>query len=49
MVTLVWAACFLDAFLAHEYDALIYVSPPMGLVVGYITGVKILRKINGTG
>jgi hypothetical protein len=31
----------------HEYEPVIYVSPPMGLVLGYVTGVRILRKVNG--
>lgn len=48
-VTIVWALAFIMGFYSHDYEPLIYASPPMGLVVGYVTGVRILRKMNGAG
>lgn len=48
-VTLVWCLAFIAGFVSHDYEPLIYASPPMGLVVGYATGVRILRKVNGAG
>ena len=48
-VTLVWALVFVVTLYTREYDPLIYVSPPMGLVIGYVTGVRILRHTNGGG
>ena len=48
VVTASWAVALFVSLYTHEYDGLIYASPPMGLVVGYVTGVSILRK-NGNG
>lgn len=47
VVTLVWAIVFIVTLYTREYDPLIYVSPPMGLVIGYVTGIRILRRVNG--
>lgn len=44
VVTVAWTVALFVSLYNHEYDGLIYVSPPMGLVVGYVTGVRILRK-----
>lgn len=47
-VTLSWSIALFVSLYTHEYDGLVYASPPMGLVVGYVTGVRILRR-NGNG
>ena len=46
-VAAAWTFALVASILSHDYQGLIYTSPPMGLVVGYATGVKILRKVNG--
>ena len=43
-VTLVWVVVFLAALYTREYTPLIYVSGPMLGVVGYVTGVQIIRQ-----
>ena len=43
-VTLVWSVVFLASIYTREYTPLIYVSGPMLAVVGYATGVSIIRK-----
>lgn len=43
-VTLVWVVVFLASLVTREYTPLIYVSGPMLAVVGYVTGVTIIRK-----
>lgn len=43
-VTLVWVTVFLASIFTREYTPLIYVSGPMLAVVGYVTGVSIIRK-----
>jgi hypothetical protein len=43
-VTLVWVVVFLASIFTREYTPLIYVSGPMLAVVGYATGVTIIRK-----
>ena len=49
-VTLVWVTVFLASIFTKEYTPLIYVSGPMLAVVGYVTGVTIIRKgANGGG
>lgn len=49
-VTAVWVVVFLASIFTKEYTPLIYVSGPMLAVVGYATGVTIIRKgANGTG
>ena len=46
-MTIVWASLFLASIFTRDYQPLIYVSPPMGIVVGFITGIRILRRVNG--
>lgn len=46
-VTAVWVAVFIASIFTREYTPLIYVSGPMLAVVGYATGVSIIRKGNG--
>lgn len=46
-MTLVWSVVFIASLFTREYEPVIYVSTPFGLVVGYVTGVRILRKVNG--
>lgn len=43
-VTAVWVAVFIASIFTQEYTPLIYVSGPMLAVVGYVTGVSIIRK-----
>jgi hypothetical protein len=43
-VTLVWVTVFVASIFTREYTPLIYVSGPMLAVVGYATGVSIIRK-----
>lgn len=43
-VTAVWVVVFLASIFTKEYTPLIYVSGPMLAVVGYVTGVSIIRK-----
>ena len=43
-VTAVWSIVFLASIYTREYTPLIYVSGPMLAVVGYVTGVSIIRK-----
>lgn len=49
VVTLAWTITLLASLYTREYEPLIYASPPMGLIVGYVTGVRILRKNGGGG
>jgi uncharacterized membrane protein len=46
-VTLVWVTVFVASIFTREYTPLIYVSGPMLAVVGYATGVSIIRRGNG--
>ena len=48
-VTLVWTVVFLASIFTREYTPLIYVSGPMLAVVGYATGVTIIRKGSDVG
>ena len=48
VVTTAWAVALFSSIYTREYEAVIYSTPPMGIVVGYVTGVRILRK-NGNG
>lgn len=43
-VTTVWVVVFMASIFTKEYTPLIYVSGPMLAVVGYVTGVSIIRK-----
>lgn len=43
-VTLAWTIALLTSLVTGDYEGLIYASPPMGLVVGYVTGARILRR-----
>lgn len=46
-VTVVWVTVFFASIFTREYTPLIYVSGPMLAVIGYVTGVTIIRKGNG--
>jgi predicted transcriptional regulator len=46
-VTLVWVTVFVASIFTREYTPLIYVSGPMLAIVGYVTGVSIIRRGNG--
>lgn len=43
-VTVVWTVVFVASIFTREYTPLIYVSGPMLAVVGYATGVTIIKK-----
>ena len=43
-VTFTWVVVFIASIFTKEYTPLIYVSGPMLGVVGYATGVQIIRK-----
>lgn len=43
-VTVVWTVVFVASIFTKEYAPLIYVSGPMLAVVGYATGVTIIKK-----
>lgn len=47
VLTLVWAAVAITDVIVHDYAALTLVTPPFMLLIGWLFGVKIVKKDKG--